>query len=38
MIEFCYKMKFSREETKAKVADKFGLEPMKAVKYMERFW
>ncbi|GKH32170.1 MULTISPECIES: hypothetical protein [Lachnospiraceae] len=38
LIEFCREVKFSREKTKAKAAEKFSLEPAEAEKYMEKFW
>lgn len=33
MIELCREVKFSREDTKAKAAEKFSLEPAEAEKY-----
>ena len=38
LIELCREVKFSREDTKAKAAEKFSLEPAEAEKYMEKFW
>ena len=38
LIELCREVKLSREDTKAKAAEKFSLEPAEAEKYMEKFW
>ena len=38
LVDFCREMRFPREDSKAKIAEKFGLEPTEAEKYMEEYW
>ena len=38
LVDLCREMRFSREDSKAKIAEKFGLEPTEAEKCMEEYW
>lgn len=38
LIDFCREMKFSREDSNVKVAEKFGLELPEIEVYMEKYW
>ncbi len=38
LINFCRKMGFSKDDSKAKVAEEFGLELAEVEKYMEKYW
>lgn len=38
MIEACEELSVSREDTRKKLAEKYGIELEKAEYYMEKFW
>ena len=38
LIEFCREMNCSREDTEVQVAEKFGLEQVRAGEYMKKYW